>query len=100
MANTYYTTTNLWICTDAGALNTGGVTVMKVVYIPAAIDDDLIITDSADYPAIVLKAAHVEVAPVQLDFGPKGRQLPSLKIGTIDGGTVYIYLKREYQVKI
>lgn len=93
MSNTYKSTTKLWVVDETGTLNEGGVTVVKVVYIPSAAADDLILDDNADNTAIVLKAGPSDASPVQLDFGNKGRKLPSLKVNTIDGGTAYIYLR-------
>jgi len=93
MTNTYKSATKLWVVDETGTLNEGGVTVERVVYMPSAAGDDLIITDNADNEAIVLKAGASDASPVHLPFGRKGRKLPSLKVGTIDGGTAYIYFR-------
>lgn len=93
MSNAYKSTTNLWVIDETGTLNTGGVTVIRVIYFPSAVDDDLIITDNADNEAIVLKAGASDTSPVHLPMEDGGRKLPSLKIGTIDGGTAYIYFR-------
>ena len=98
MANSYKTTTNLWVVDEIGLLNVRGVTVERVVYFPSTAGDDLILTDKNDNEAIVLKAGASDISGVHLSFGDvAGRKMPSLKVGTIDGGTAYIYLiKEEY----
>ncbi|MCK4829687.1 hypothetical protein KA005_78915 [bacterium] len=91
--NAYKSTTNLWVVDSTGTLNEGGVTIVKIIYIPSAVNDDLILDDNADNTAIVLKAGASDVSPIHVDFGEKGRALPSLKVNTIDGGTAYIYFR-------
>jgi hypothetical protein len=73
------------------------VIVRKLVFAPAAIDDDVVIQEylSADATldeAIILRANHSDVNLVSLDFGPDGRQLNGFKLSTIDAGTLYVYL--------
>lgn len=43
--------------------------------------------------ALVLKAGPSDVSPIHVDFGPSGRIFPNLTLDTIDGGTVYVYLR-------
>ena len=93
MANSFKTSTNLWIVEDTGDLNTTPVVVMAVVYIPGDVDQDLIISDTDDNYAIVLKAGATDASPICFNFHPYGREYLSLKCHTIDGGTAYIYLK-------
>jgi len=94
MANTLSAATQLWTCDTAAAVTTAGAIVTNVYYVPSAANDDLIITDQNDVNAIILKAGASDATPVQISFGEDGRYLNGLKIGTIDGGTAYIYLKK------
>jgi hypothetical protein len=70
--------------------------VRKLVYIPATIDDDVLIQDysplAALQTAIALKANHTDVNPISLDFGRRGRLLNGFRLATLDGGTLYVYL--------
>lgn len=93
MGNSFKSTTKLWVIDSTGTLNAYGVTITEVVYVPGAVNHDLVLTDNADNEAIVLKAGPSDVSPVHISFGEKGRKLPSLKVGTIDGGTAYIYFR-------
>lgn len=93
MGNTFYTTTNLWVVDSTGDLNTTPVVVMAVIYVPGDVDHDLIISDTSDNPAIVLKAGATDASPICFNFHPYGREYLNLKCHTIDGGTAYIYLK-------
>jgi len=93
MSNTYKSTTKLWVVDETGTLNAGGVTIVKIIYIPSVAADDLVLDDDADNTAIVLKAGASDASPIHVDFGEKGRKLPSLKVKTIDGGTAYIYFR-------
>lgn len=93
--NTYLSATKLWICDSTGSLTTDTVYVTHVVYFPAAVDNDLIITDGSDNNLIVLKAGASDTSPVHISFAAEdGRKAVGLKIGTIDGGTAYIYLRQ------
>lgn len=75
------------------------VIVRKVVFVPGAIDDDVIIQeylpDGTLDSAIILKANHTDVNLVTLDFGTEGRSLNGLKLSTIDAGTIHIYLGKD-----
>jgi hypothetical protein len=75
------------------------VIVRKVVFVPAVIDDDVIIQeylpDGTLDSAIILKANHTDVNLVSLDFGADGRKLNGLKLSTIDGGTLHVYLGKD-----
>jgi hypothetical protein len=91
--NTQYD--ELWVCDSTGTLETDAVSIMHVVYVPSAVNDDLILTDSDDDTAVVLKAGPSDVAPVHISFAAEGGRLVyGLKVGTIDGGTAYVYLKQ------
>jgi len=91
--NAFTSETQLWVVDSTGTLNTGGVTVVKVIYLPAVQGDDLVLTDNADNNAIILRAKAGSIDMVETDFGERGRTLPSLKVGTIDGGIAYIYFR-------
>ena len=93
MGNTYIGGNKLWSIDSAGDISTTSIWIRKIVYIPSAADDDLIFTDTSDNNAIVLKAGNTDSTPIQLDFGDRGWQLSSLKCGTIDGGTAYIFVR-------
>lgn len=101
MTNAYKTTTRVWVVDATGDLNTGGVWVTRVSYNPSANSDDLILTDVDDNPALALKAGLLASGQVSQDFssenGGLGRFFSSLKVGTIDGGTAYIYFRSASQ---
>ena len=96
-------TTNdrLWRLDTAGVIVAVGtqVIVRKVVFVPGAIDDDVIIQeylpDGTLDSAIILKANHTDVNLVSLDFGRDGRKLNGFKLSTIDAGTLHVYLGKE-----
>lgn len=71
----------------------------KVVFAPAAIDDNVIIQeylpDGTLDSAIILKANHTDVNLVSLDFGTTGRKLNGFKLSTIDAGTIHVYLGKD-----
>jgi len=98
MAN-IVTNDRFWQLDTAGVIVAVGVPVIvrKLVFAPAAIDDDVIIQEylsgSATLDeAIIIKANHTDVNLVSLDFGPEGRQLNGFKLSTIDAGILYIYI--------
>ena len=93
MSNSYKDTTGLWVVDTTGNLDTDPVNIIEVVYIPSAANDDLILSDTSDNPAIVLKAGATDASPVHMSFHHPGRRLPNLKVNTIDGGTAYIYMR-------
>jgi len=90
----------LWTLTDVAVIVAKGtrVIVRKVVFIPTAIDDDVTIQeyDSSGVArdAIVLKASHLDIGPVSLDFGSSGRRLNGFSLSVIDHGILYVYLGR------
>ena len=75
------------------------VIVRKVVFVPAVIDDDVIVQeylpDGTLDSAIILKANHTDVNLVALDFGSDGRKLNGFKLSVIDGGTIHVYLGKD-----
>lgn len=93
-------TTNdrLWRLDTVAVIAAVGVPVIvrKVVFVPGAIDDDVIIQeylpDGTLDSAIILKANHTDVNLVALDFGQDGRKLNGFKLSTIDAGTIHVYL--------
>ena len=93
MANSYKTTTNVWVVDSTGTLNTGGVTIDKIYWVPGAAAHDLVLTDNADNAFISLKADPSAAIPIDINFIPP-RRMPSLKVGTIDGGTAYIFFHK------
>ncbi len=96
MSNSIVTETNLHIVDTVGDLVTDGVTIMKVVYFPATkATDTLVLTDTDDNIGITLKANEDNIDMKELDFGPKGKKMPSLKLGTIGGGSAHIHLAYE-----
>jgi tRNA/tmRNA/rRNA uracil-C5-methylase (TrmA/RlmC/RlmD family) len=72
------------------------VIVRKVVFIPGAVSDDVVIQEydsaGAARSAIVLKASPTAAEPTSIDFGPDGRKLNGFILSTKDAGTVYVYL--------
>ena len=101
MSNSYNEETALHIVDSTGALSTVGVCITKVVFFPATkATDTLVLTDSDDNVAITLKANELNIDVQELDFGDKGRRLPSLKVGTIGGGSAHIYLRDDIIPKI
>lgn len=90
----------LWICDTAAILAAVGVsvTVRKVIYFPAAVDNDILFQEYSSAAvlrtAFKLKAGPSVVLPLEIDFGPNGREFNGLKLATIDGGSVDIYLGR------
>ena len=91
--NSWKSTTGVYVCDSTGNLSTVGVTVIKVVYVPATQAHNFILTDTSDNTAIALKANSGNTDMVEIDFGRRGRKLPSLKVGTIDGGVAYVYYR-------
>ena len=97
------TSERLWSLTDVAVINAVGIQtiVKKLIFVPAAIDDDFIIQEYAPTQAgalrsaIVLKANHTDVNPISIDFGRNGRKLNGFKLSTIDGGTLYVYLGKD-----
>ena len=92
MANSFKATTQVWVVTSTGTLDTTSKVIEEVVFIPSTAGDDLAITDVAGNAAITLKAGAADASPVHISF-PHGRRMPDVKVGTIDAGTAYIYYK-------
>jgi len=90
----------LWTLTDVAVIVATGkqVIVRKVVFVPTSVDDDVTIQEYSPAgvarDAIVLKASHLDIGPVSLDFGPNGRRLNGFSLSVIDHGTLYVYLGR------
>jgi hypothetical protein len=95
------TSDRLWTLDTTGVISAvlTPIIVRKLVFFPAAIDDDILIQDysplSVLRTAITLKANHTDVNPVALDFGRTGREINGFKLATIDGGTLYVYLGQD-----
>jgi hypothetical protein len=90
----------LWVLDTASAtaIVAAGteVIVRKVVFIPGATGDDVVIQEydsaGAARSAIVLKASPTAAEPMSIDFAPNGRRLNGFILSTKDAGTVYCYL--------
>ena len=94
------TSPHLWKLTDVGQVKAAGdkVVVRRIVYAPAVAADDLVLQEyAADGSTLkdfcILKAGAADVDWVTIDYGPDGEGFNGLYVGTIDGGTVYIYIK-------
>jgi hypothetical protein len=91
----------LWNLDTVAVIAAVGVPVIvrKVVFIPTTVDDDAAIQEydaaGALRDAIIIKASHLDIGPVQLDFGPTGRLLNGFKLSVIDHGNVHVYLGRD-----
>lgn len=93
--NAYKSETKAWLVDTVGTLNTGGVEIQHIMFIPSAVDDDLVITDNADNAWIALRCRHVDLTPIFVPFVPPIK-MPSLKIATIDGtSTAYIQFRTD-----
>lgn len=92
MGNTYKAMTCVWVIDSTGTLDTTSKVIEELVFIPSAAAEDLVITDTSDNTAIALKAGPADASPVHISF-PAGRRIPSVKVGTIDGGTAYLYYR-------
>jgi len=94
------TAPHLWVLDSAGVVKAAGtkVFVRMVVYGPAFAGDDLILQEydagGSAKSAVILKASASDVDWVYIDFGSEGITLNGLVVGTIDGGTAYVYTRR------
>ena len=94
------TSERLWILDTASAtaIVAAGteVIVRKIVFIPGAVSDDVVIqeydSEGAARSAIVLRASPTAAELMGIDFAPNGRRLNGFILSTKDAGTVYIYL--------
>lgn len=92
------TNIRLWKLDSIGviAADHTAVVVRKLVYLPAAVDDDVTIQeyqgDGTLIDTIIMKADHAAAEPFEMDFGPEGRLLNGFKLSVIDGGTLYVYV--------
>ena len=93
--NAFSATTKCWFVDTAGELNAGGVQVQFIYFTPAAIDEDLVLTDADDNAWFSMKCRHDQIQSQYVHFNPAIR-LPSLKVGTIDGNAVaYIQFRTD-----
>jgi len=97
MANVY--AQNNWKLDTAGVILTLGnkIKIQKIVYIPNAIDNDLILEDGNGEEiwrvrAIAAGANFESVAHETLDFAPDGKWFDGFEVATIDGGYVQVYI--------
>lgn len=92
------TNERLWILDTAAVIKTVGneVTVRKLVYTPAAIDNAVVIKeylpDGTLGIAMKIKANHTDVNLVTLDWGPEGRRLNGFELTSISAGTLDVYI--------
>jgi hypothetical protein len=93
MANIYVSESKLWECDTAGLLTANKVMVAEVIYIPLAVDNDLVIQDGNDKDFVVLKAGNSDKSPIRWENPNSTKKVSGLKIATIDGGIAYIRLK-------
>ena len=98
MANQFRKQSLIWEITATGTIETQApgfnqVNIRKVVYVPSAAADDLVLQDKDSTNTVVLKAGAADASPIHVDFGEKGKWVTGLKCSTIDGGTGYIYLR-------
>lgn len=95
------TAPHLWKLDTAGVVKAAGqvVTVRRVIFAPAVAADDLVLQEyAADGTTVkdfcILKAGAADVDWATVDFGPEGISVNGLVVGTIDGGTAYVYIRR------
>lgn len=93
MANTYNETTHLWICDVAGVLLVTGnqIIIEEIIYLPNAINENLIIQDGAGNPVVFLRAGASDISPIRWPSPPAITD--GLQIQTIDGGTAQIRIR-------
>ena len=99
MSNDVTSNERLWVLDTASAtaLVAAGthVVIRKLYLIPNAVSDDVVIKEhnyaGSQVVAMVLKANAGSADPVDVDFGPDGRELNGMALTTIDGGTLYVY---------
>jgi hypothetical protein len=92
------TSERLWILDTVATIIAVGeeVTVRKIVYHPAAIDNAITIqeygSDGVLRTAMRLAANHTDVNLVALDWGPEGRSLNGFRLSAISAGSLDVYL--------
>lgn len=93
---------HLWKLDAAEVVVAAGtkVFVRKVVFWPAVDTDDLILREylgdnTTLKDAIIMKGNLATLVPVEIDFGREGICFNGLTVGTIDGGSAYLYISRE-----
>jgi hypothetical protein len=99
MSNDVTSNERLWVLDTASAtaLVAAGThkVIRKLYFLPNANGDDVVIKEhnmaGSQVVAIVLKAKAAATDPVEVDFGPGGRQINGMALTTIDGGTLYVY---------
>lgn len=87
MSNTYNTTTKKWKVDSTGTLNTGGITIKYMYFVPNNAGDQIEITDNADNAWLHLWADPGAANPKFIPFDPPHR-MPSLKIATLSSGSI------------
>jgi len=92
MSNAYSSVGKVWKVDEAGALNTGGVTVTDIVFVPHAASDVLTLSDASGNLLYQLTAPGTAIIPHPLS---KPRRWPSLTVTTLTSGAyAYIYFDR------
>jgi len=93
MANTFVSSSNLYILDETGAVTTNPCVIERIVYFPAVAADDLILNNAAGGNAVLLKAGASDASPVQFNYAGYKKRVHGLTVNTIDGGTAYVYLR-------
>jgi len=94
MTNSYKSATRVWLIDSTGSLNTGGVEIQHIVFIPSNDGDQLKLTDNADNEWIHFWAQTGDESYF-FPFVPPIK-MPSLKVATISGGaTAYIQFRTD-----
>jgi len=95
------TAPHLWKLTDVGVIKAAGdkVVIRRVVYAPAVAADDLVLQEyaadgSTAKDFCILKAGAADVDWVTIDYGSEGQEVNGLVVGTIDGGTCFVYIHK------
>ena len=97
MGNTYGL--NMWNLDTQGTDITDKLRVQRIEWYPAAVDNDLLIEESATAEDIMRCRAKIaaganmeEIGAIYRDFGGQGRDFWGLKLTTLDGGVVRVFL--------
>jgi hypothetical protein len=96
MSNTYKSTTKTWKVDETGTLNTGGVEIQGMYFLPNNAGDQIEITDNADNHWMHLWGDPGAANPKYFPLVPPVK-MPSLKIATLSGGSIlFIQFRTDY----
>ena len=97
MGNTYGL--NVWNLDTQGTDITDKVRVQRIEWYPAAVDNDLLIEESSTGEDIMRCRAKIasganmeEIGTIVRNYGGRGRDFQGLKLTTLDGGVVRVFL--------